>query len=142
MPKIDKGETKKLLQGITANPTPEVSEPPTQEVKESTTSELEEFGTSAVEEEETQELPKWKTLEKVTALITPKQRDALDRVAKGAMRNRYRIPHKGRERITANTVLRALLEILADEIPTVEIPPLNNEDSVTDWIRLLFRKKA
>jgi hypothetical protein len=137
---IDKEETKKsLFGGLKSNTTPEVPKIATSEVSEFVSYEHPKSQTS---EKTLSVLPKWKTLEKVTAMISTRQLDAIDQITRDAMRNRHKIPHTNRERITANTVLRALLDILADKLPLVEVPPLNNEESVKDWLTLLLKKEA
>ena len=125
---IDPEETKKSLFGGLKSPTPKVHKPVTPEVIDSVT----------------QTLPKWKTLEKVTVLLTNQQRDAIEDLARTIMRKRS---HAGisskedRERITANTVVRALIDNLIETAPSLKMQEIRNEDELKSWLRQLFEAK-
>lgn len=89
----------------------------------------------------TKHLPKWKTLEKVTVLISAKQKGVIDDLAKLIMRARAHddTPTEGRERITANTVLRVLIDLLDEKTPADPEEAINNEDELREWMRRIFR---
>lgn len=81
--------------------------------------------------------PKWQQLEKVTVLLTEEQKAGLDRLAKKIMR--YRSPNKqknsNRERITTNTLLRALVDNFLSHSEQMEMQVMETEKDVLDWIR-------
>ena len=131
---IDKDETKKsLFGGLKQQAALEVPKPVTREVKES--------DSPQVSESRTTELPKWKTFEKITALITAQQRDAIEEFAKKIMRSRTskKTAANKRERITANTVLRALLDIFIYKAHDLKIDTIDNEDELKTLFQQLFR---
>ena len=124
---IDPEETKKsLFGGLRESSSPKASS--------SKTKEVEKLGTSNI--------PKWKTLEKVTVLLTNQQRDAVEDLARTIMRHRSSgDPAKAeRERITANTVVRALIDNLIDTIPALKIQEISNEEELKSWLQQVFRK--
>ena len=102
---IDPEETKKSLFGGLKSATPKAEKSTTPEVAKSRTSTV----------------PKWRTLEKVTVLLTNQQRDAVEDLARTIMRFRSKTELKGEnsERITANTVVRALIDNLVETAPSL-----------------------
>lgn len=86
-------------------------------------------------------LPKWKRLEKVTVLLTNEQRDAIEDIARQVMRFRSKEsqPTSDRERITANTVVRALLDGFICKAPALEMESISNEEDLKRWVGRLFK---
>jgi hypothetical protein len=85
--------------------------------------------------------PKWQTFDKVTALLTTEQKEGLDRVAKKLMKFRAK-DLKGRddkERITANTLIRALVENFLNLEDMMQLEVLNNEKDVQKWLKTLYK---
>jgi hypothetical protein len=123
---IDPEETKRSLFGGLRN---------------SATSKVEKSKTSSVKNVEPTSLPKWKRLEKVTVLLTNEQRDAIEDIARQVMRFRSKEPDckSDRERITANTVVRALLESFICKAPSLEMEAISNEEELRRWVERLFR---
>ena len=86
--------------------------------QKSVTSKVKEFGSSGKKTEVskgklvTPKLPKWKTLEKVTVLLSSEQKDLMDDVARRLMRFRQKEGSSDNEteRITANSVVRGILD--------------------------------
>ena len=124
---IDAEETKKSLFGGLKSSTPKSKNLQTPEVANSATTCL----------------PKWKTLEKVTVLLTNQQRDAIEDLARSIMRHRPQAsPSKeDRERITANTVVRALIDNLIETVPSLKMEEIKNEDDLKLWLGRLFGTK-
>ena len=90
----------------------------------------------------TSKLPKWKTLEKVTILLTPEQKDCIDDMARKIMRFRQKakIPLDEKERITANSVVRALLDNFMSQVSGLELQHIHTEEDLKHWISTLFRE--
>ncbi len=86
-------------------------------------------------------LPKWKTLEKITVLLTSEQRDAVDDLVRTLMRFRSHedVSKDERERITANSIFRALLDNFISKAISLEIEAIQNEDELRKWINRLFK---
>jgi mannitol/fructose-specific phosphotransferase system IIA component (Ntr-type) len=88
-----------------------------------------------------QKSPKWQTLDKVTVLLTTEQKEGLDRVARKLMR--YRSSElKGRddkERITANTLIRGLVEVFLQSERAIQLETLSSEDDVCEWLAKNFK---
>jgi hypothetical protein len=124
---IDPEETKKsLFGGLKESKTPQVHKSKTPEVANT----------------RTPPLPKWKTLEKITVLLTNQQRDAIEDLARTIMRYRPQEStfKEDRERITANTVVRVLIDILIETVPSLKMQELRNEDELKSWLRQLLTK--
>ncbi len=88
-------------------------------------------------------LPKWQSLDKVTALLTPEQKEGLDRIAKKIMKHRSRDlkGNDSKERITANTLIRALIENFIYVEESLKMEVLSSEEDVHLWIRKVFKDK-
>ncbi|CAF23758.1 hypothetical protein [Candidatus Protochlamydia amoebophila] len=84
--------------------------------------------------------PKWQSLDKVTALLTAEQKEGLDQVAKKIMKFRSRDlkGNDSKERITANTLMRALIDIFLEKENHLSMEILVDEDDVRKWITKLF----
>ena len=85
--------------------------------------------------------PKWQTLDKVTVLLTTEQKEGLDRVARKLMKYRSN-ELKGRddkERITANTLIRGLVEVFLQSERSIQLETLSSEDDVCEWIAKNFK---
>lgn len=85
--------------------------------------------------------PKWKTLEKVAVLLSVEQRDGIERIAKNIMRNRAKrsINSEKRERITANTIIRALIDTLLEKETLASGLAANAEEEVRDWLKRILK---
>lgn len=86
------------------------------------------------------EFAKWQTMEKVTVLLYPDQKECFDRLAKNIMRYRRDTPAtQYRERITTNTVIRAVVQnfLEREEFLTEEV--LETEEDVVRWVGTLFK---
>lgn len=112
---IDAEETKNMLFGV---------------LPKSKTPKLPNLSTSEVAESE----PKWRRLEKVTVLMTGAQKDALDEMARKLMRFRV----SGDERITANTIIRALLDVTLPAMQDLPLSPVSDEKELAAWLRQLL----
>ena len=105
------------------------------------TSKVEKSPTSKARVIKPSSLPKWKRLEKVTVLLTNAQRDAIEDMARQVMRFRSKepVPKEDRERITANTVVRALLDSFMCKSSLLEMEAISNEEELKRWIERLFK---
>lgn len=84
---------------------------------------------------------KWHSFDKVTALLTTEQKEGLDRVARKIMKFRA-IELKGKddkERITANTLIRALIENFLRTEESLKMEVLSSEDDIHEWVRGIFK---
>ena len=89
---------------------------------------------------------KWHILDKVIVPLTMQQKEGLDRIAKQLMRERSKNAlykeRKDRERITANTLMRALADILLEEGIFNEVPAVYSEEETKSWLKqILFKQK-
>lgn len=91
---------------------------------------------------EGEKIPKWQSLDKVTALLTTEQKEGLDRVAKKLMKFRSKDlkTKDDRERITTNTIIRSLIENFLKKEEMLELKSLSSEEEVTHWIEGVFKK--
>jgi hypothetical protein len=107
----------------------------------SATSKGKKNATSKAKESAFAALPKWKRLEKVTVLLTNEQRDAIEDMARQVMRFRSKgaVSKENRERITANTVVRALLDSFLCKASLLEMEAISNEDELKCWLERLFK---
>lgn len=89
-------------------------------------------------------LPKWQSLDKVTALLTTKQKEGLDRVSKKIMKYRSRNlkGNDSKERITANTLIRALIENFLTLEDSLQMEILSSEEDVYEWIKRIFNRNS
>ena len=138
---IDAEETKNSLFGGLKTSTPKTEKKQlTSEVAKLATCKVETAPIPPLPQDQAPALPKWKTLEKVTVLLTNQQRDAIEDLARSIMRNRSQnSPSKDdRERITANTVVRALIDNLIDTVSGLKMKEIKNEDELKLWLQQLF----
>ena len=86
---------------------------------------------------------KWERLDRVTVLFTASQKEGLDRLSKRIMKSRPKksANEETRERITANTLMRALSDILLEAESFAQIPIINTEEDVKNWMRALLKSK-
>lgn len=87
--------------------------------------------------------PKWQSFDKVTTLLTTEQKSGLDRIAKKIMKFRSS-KLKGnddKERITANTLIRALVENLISLETSMPMETLSSEKDVQEWVRKVLNQK-
>lgn len=88
-------------------------------------------------------LPKWQTFDKVTTLLTSDQKEGLDRIAKKLMKYRSK-QLKGldnKERITANTLIRSLIDNFLELEDSLHFETLTSEKEVKEWIAKVFNTK-
>lgn len=86
--------------------------------------------------------PKWQRLDKVTVLLSEEQKSGLDAVAKKLMRHRANAL-KGieeKERITTNTLIRALIDNFLENEPELKV--LTSEEDVCAWVETVFRDNS
>jgi hypothetical protein len=86
-------------------------------------------------------LPKWQTLDKVTTLLTSDQKEGLDRIAIKLMKYRSK-QLKGldnKERITANTLIRSLIDNFLELEDSLQFETLTSEKEVKKWIAKIFK---
>lgn len=86
-------------------------------------------------------MPKWQSFDKVTALLTSDQKNGLDQIAKKLMKYRSR-ELKGieeKERITANTIIRALIENFLKVENFIDLEVLSSEADVLEWVKKAFK---
>ncbi len=134
---IDRASTKDSLFGglkKTEKPTPQV---------ESESNEAEHSHKAAIEikqPDNDQALPKWQTLDKVTVLLSTEQKDGLDRIAKKIMKHRAK-ESKGmeKERITTNTLIRALVDNFLEIERSSKPDIITTESDVREWIKKMFK---
>jgi putative protein kinase ArgK-like GTPase of G3E family len=92
------------------------------------------------ESESSSHKPKWQNLDKVTVLLSTEQKEGLDRLAKKIMKYRSSIT-KGnldKERITANTLIRVLVDVFLERENQLEMEVIADEEAVCKWIEKLF----
>ncbi len=83
-------------------------------------------GTSATSQKESRNRgSKWQEFAKVNTLLKCEQKDFLDKLSKQAMRSRK--SGKGKERITANTFLRCLIDVLKERAGKVNLTDIADE---------------
>jgi hypothetical protein len=85
---------------------------------------------------------KWQQLDKVTVLLTTEQKEGLDRVAKKLMKFRSN-QLKGieeKERITANTILRSLIDNFLEQEDVLQLETLTSEKEVREWTSKVFKR--
>lgn len=85
-------------------------------------------------------LAKWQNFDKVTVLLTSEQKDGLDKIAKSIMKYRVKsgTSTADRERITANTIVRALIDNLLENKSRLTQEIINNEKEVHKWLSQIF----
>jgi hypothetical protein len=84
-------------------------------------------------------LPKWKEFVKVSAYLREDQKDTLDNLAKQIMRSRETgTSNEGKERITANSLVRVAVDILCEKIPGFEVEGISNEDELRERMSKLI----
>ena len=93
--------------------------------------------------DDSKKLPKFATLERVIALLTSTQKDSVDDLARQIMRFRSRSTSlkEDRERITANTVYRALVDNFISRLDLLKMVEIQNEEELKEWIGLLFKSR-
>lgn len=143
---IDANETRNtLFGGLKKSSHPQKKENAVAEETKNSAVEEKEYvstETKAINREST--TPKWLNLDKVTVLLTTKQKEGLDRVAKKIMKYRSRDlkGNDSKERITANTLIRSLIEnfLLLENDLQMEI--LSSEEDVHEWIKRIFNRNS
>ncbi len=92
-------------------------------------------------EKDPRTLPKWQQLDKVTVLLSTEQKEGLDRVAKKLMKFRSNQLRgiEEKERITANTILRSLIDNFLELEDSLQLETLTSEKEVREWIANVFK---
>lgn len=85
---------------------------------------------------ETSEVPKWQQLVPMAGRIWPEQEDFLNDAERLIMRNRA--VGEGSERITKNTIIRALITLLADSWKDMDIEGITDEEDLLERIRQIL----
>jgi hypothetical protein len=86
--------------------------------------------------EKEEQIPKWQSFDKVTTLLTPEQKAGLDAVARSLMKYRSsRTKGKDKERITSNTLIRALIDAFLEKKDSYQLEVLITEEEVKKWIK-------
>ncbi len=100
--------------------------------------------TDAIKAVQAEPTAKWQTLDKVTVLLTTEQKEGLDRVAKKLMKYRSKDlkGNESKERITANTLMRALIENFLDMEEAMQLEVLSSEDDVHKWVSNAFKNNV
>lgn len=90
---------------------------------------------------EERHLSKYLTLQRVTVLFDEPQKEGLDLLARKIMRHRSLNSKEKRkkERITANTIVRALVDCLLEKEQNVELPIIYTEAEAKSWVRDLLK---
>lgn len=90
------------------------------------------------------DLPKHKTLERITLLISSEQRDAIDKLSKKIMRHRSKDTElsKSRERITSNSLFRALVTNFLERVDSLQMETICDETTLTEWVGKLFLNRS
>lgn len=84
---------------------------------------------------------KWETLDRVTVLLTEEQKDGLDKLARKLMKFRARETrgNPGKERITANTFIRVLIDNLLEREAGLPLEVISSEEELKLWTSKLFK---
>lgn len=84
--------------------------------------------------------PKWQSLDKVTVLLSSEQKEGLDKIAKKIMKYRSEATkgNQDKERITANTLMRVLIDAFLDREHLLPMEVITSEESARKWIENLF----
>jgi hypothetical protein len=88
--------------------------------------------------------PKWQTLEKVSVLLSAEQKEGLDKIAKRIMRSRSEATkgNQDKERITANTLMRVLIDAFLEREKDLPMKIITNEDEARLWVDQLFKQNS
>lgn len=80
--------------------------------------------------------PKWQTLDKVTVLLSSEQKQRLDGITRKLMKHRANATRGAeKERLTANTLIRALIDIFLELEENFPLEVLISEEDVKAWIQ-------
>ena len=77
--------------------------------------------------------PKWESFTKVNALLGAEQKDFLDSLTKKVMRSRK----GGEERITSNSILRCLVDVLEDRVEKLDLSEVSSEEDLRERLSKL-----
>jgi hypothetical protein len=103
--------------------------------------EIKELPNEEVKQSPVEVASQWPTHERQTIILTIRQKEELDRLAKQIMRSRPRHTFQKvteRERITANTLIRALIDIFLEKGEFPVPPEINNEEETKLWLKTLL----
>lgn len=84
---------------------------------------------------------KWETLDRVTVLLTEEQKDGLDKLARKLMKFRAKETrgNPDKERITANTFIRVLIDNLLERETGLPLEVVSSEEELKLWTSKLFK---
>lgn len=83
----------------------------------------------------------WEFIERITLPLSVEQKEGVDRIAKNIMRNRSKSPFnkEKRERITANTIIRVLIDNLLEKEELLAGAAVNTEEEARLWVKRVFK---
>lgn len=84
---------------------------------------------------------KFHTFDKVTALLTTEQKEGLDRIARRMMKQRG-VAQRGAERITANTIMRAVIGNFLEVEGNFKHDVMSSEEDVYEWAERIFNRES
>jgi len=88
----------------------------------------------------TDQLAKWKTLDRITVLLTEDQKTGLDRIARKIMKFRSKAPcGNDKERITTNTLIRVLIENFLESQVNLPMEFIFSEEELKIWAKKVFK---
>lgn len=84
---------------------------------------------------------RWKELDKVTVLLETEQKEALDRISKSIMKYRSNAlkGNDNKERITTNTLIRALIDNFIQIADKIEMDIISSEEEAREWVGKAFK---
>jgi len=84
----------------------------------------------------------WEYIERVTVPLRVEQKEGIDRIAKNIMRNRAKGPfhNEGNERITGNTIIRALIDCLLEKESLLISITAKNEEEAKNLVRKALKQ--
>lgn len=103
--------------------------------------EIKELSNEEIKQSPIESSSQWLIHERQTIILTIRQKEELDRLAKQIMRSRPRHTFQKvtqRERITANTLIRALIDIFLEKGEFPLPPEINNEEETKSWLKTLL----
>lgn len=85
--------------------------------------------------------PKWQQLDKVTVLLTAEEKEGIDRIARRLMKHRSNAlkGKQDKERITANSLIRCLIDVFLEKEESLELEIITSENEVREWVRKVFK---
>jgi hypothetical protein len=87
-------------------------------------------------EQQQRRLAKWETLDRVTVLLTEEQKEGLDKLARRLMKFRAKETrgNPDKERITSNSIIRALIDIFLEHATDTPLEVISSEEDLKVWV--------